>query len=94
MGIITAGALWTKLYDATTYDTDVEKLATAICTALQMYTAVSGSVGGAAVGNSAATTLGQADDGESIFSVDDMRGELDRLARRSFFLTSADFDSA
>ena len=95
-GIITAGALWIELHDPSEFETNVNKLASAIYNSLHRHAAVGT---GGAISSSDRTPKAsgvgdvhgganthnaehaeEPDDEESVFSVAEMRGELVRLA--------------
>ena len=83
LGIITAGALWIELHDAAEYEKNVHKLALAIYNSAQEYAAAglmdlnSSSSGGGGVGSGGGSSGGSGaqEDGESEFSVAEMRGQ-------------------
>ena len=93
LGIITAGALWIELHDAAEYEKNVHKLALAIYNSAQEYAAAglmdlnsSSSSGGGGVGSGGGSSGGGGaqEDGESEFSVAEMRGQCRCYSGKTF----------
>lgn len=82
MALLTAGQLWTPLYDPASFDTNIEMLLRQIRQVMPASGAAAGGGGGGAPPPAAAGTAGSAGvsaaDGE-LFTVAEMRGELERL---------------